>query len=426
MNKQSPMPALFLRAAAVALLAGLASPLVSSAVAAPDPAAPKAPEAGEKNHYLFMGANLQLRIQGEPRNVLGIEGEHYTVQIGEKIARVPLAHSSDLVLRRSFKLADQAVRIDNLKTRLGYMTAEKGGLKRGGLNLETVSGESGLQYVSEVNKMEALGAMALAQTSGTTYTLTVFEPTTYTVTPSEAGMVYAGAESSLATVVGTPATAVNDEQPPVLLFPEKPDPFSVDSLEVSFAVSSPVVIPKAYVVVLVKYALRDKPAEEQTTFFSKGLPVLGPKPVAISIPQNGFPKGYLFKEAQVHVYNHGREVASNVAEKQLSLSEADAHAYLVIQYLVSHKDDVLAPRPLFKKYPLKLKDRLQDPLYNQVLFVKISKEGFPVGAYSDEACTRKADAELETLLAGWRFLPAVNKGKAVEGVAKVRPADTSI
>lgn len=414
-----------LRVAAAVFAAGFAISHASGADSSDAPA-PKAKEPAGRNHYLFMGANLLMRYQGAPRPVLAVEGENYSLAVGGKSTKVPLPHSSDLVLQRSFKLADQAVRIEGLKTAQGYTSTDRGDLKRGGLAMETVSGEAGMQYLSEVNMMESTGALSLGQTEGSGNSLVIFEPGSYTVTSAQAGLVYSSAESSLASSIGLAMPIQNEARPPVMLFPEKPDSFSVDALKVEFEVSSATPIAKPYVVVLVKYALRDKPAEELTTFYVKGFPVFGPKPVSVKMPQNGFPKGFVFKEAQVHVYGQGRELASNVAEKQMALSEADAHAYLVIQYVVGHRKETLAPRPLFKKYPVSLRDRLREERFNRVLYVKVSEAGLPEGVYSDEGCTQKAEGELDSLVSSWRFLPAVADGKAVEGVAKVRPSDTSI
>jgi hypothetical protein len=53
-------------------------------------------------------------------------------------------------------------------------------------------------------------------------------------------------------------------------------------------------------------------------------------------------------------------------------------------------------------------------------FVKVDKTGHPVsGVYIDEECSQPADEAVAVLAAPVRYYPALDKGKAVEGVARL-------
>jgi len=48
--------------------------------------------------------------------------------------------------------------------------------------------------------------------------------------------------------------------------------------------------------------------------------------------------------------------------------------------------------------------------------VRVSKDGFPVGAYFDKGCSRKVeDAYVRSAVMDLRFQPALDKGKATDG-----------
>jgi hypothetical protein len=63
----------------------------------------------------------------------------------------------------------------------------------------------------------------------------------------------------------------------------------------------------------------------------------------------------------------------------------------------------------------------------QLYFVKVSKDGIPLGAYADEACSRSVtDPYLQSVVKEIRFAPTLDKGKAIEGTTKLRLGDIRI
>jgi hypothetical protein len=73
------------------------------------------------------------------------------------------------------------------------------------------------------------------------------------------------------------------------------------------------------------------------------------------------------------------------------------------------------------KLPADLPSRLAQGQFGDALYVKVSKNGLASDAYLDEACSRRVDDPyVEALLKDIRFEPALQNGKPVDGVAKLK------
>jgi hypothetical protein len=124
------------------------------------------------------------------------------------------------------------------------------------------------------------------------------------------------------------------------------------------------------------------------------------------------------KELQVHLYNGGKEVATNIAAKRVPLTRDEAFEYVKMDYLSSHMGTTLPAVPAMGKLPADLPSRLAQGQFRQVFYVKVSKDGIGAHAYLDEACSRPVeDPYIATLLKDIRFEPALENGEPVDGVA---------
>jgi hypothetical protein len=72
------------------------------------------------------------------------------------------------------------------------------------------------------------------------------------------------------------------------------------------------------------------------------------------------------------------------------------------------------------KLPADLRSRLTSAQFAHTFFVKVSKDGLPGEVFLDEACAQKADdSYLLSVIRDIRFNPALDKGRAVDGVARL-------
>jgi len=196
-------------------------------------------------------------------------------------------------------------------------------------------------------------------------------------------------------------------------------------VDVSFKISSPVPLDDPYMVVLVEFQQRGaKPGEVSLLIHGEGLDPITAKPKYIRIREGGMPIGFKFLRHEVHIYNRGKEVATNASAKRVELNRDEARQYLVLEYLAANKDATQPASALPGSLTPAARTRLSGEQLQTTCYVKVGADGALLGVFRDEAANfQLGDDELKAVLADAFFRPALVKGKAVAGVARVRPAD---
>jgi hypothetical protein len=191
-----------------------------------------------------------------------------------------------------------------------------------------------------------------------------------------------------------------------------------DAVEVHFELSSSFYLTKPYVVVMTRFHTRDdRPGVARNAVFAKALEPIGSKPEKIDLLHGGFPLGFEIEELQVHVYNDGQEVPTEIAQKRVPLTRDEAFEYLKIDYFRGHKHEtVLASPAVGRPAPVDI-ERLGPKRLAATFYVKVDKDGRPLGTYIDEDCTQPADPMVAGFAGEIRFFPALDEGKPVAGVA---------
>jgi len=192
-------------------------------------------------------------------------------------------------------------------------------------------------------------------------------------------------------------------------------------MEVSFDVTSPQPLTDAYVVVLARYHDPAQPKDTARNWIcAESLGRVTDPPRRVHILQGGFPRGFELEQVTVHLFDHGRETASNVAERRIALTRDEAFQFMVVDYFATRKDATLPPTLAMGRLSTERRARLSAGELGQTYFVRVNKDGLPRGAFRDEACTRRADgAALDAVFADGRFRPALVKGQPVDGVARM-------
>jgi hypothetical protein len=193
-----------------------------------------------------------------------------------------------------------------------------------------------------------------------------------------------------------------------------------DAVEVTFDVSSAARLAEPYVVFVAQY---HDPGEAHGTahnwIYAKALAPIDAKPTKVHILQGGFPAAFALEKLQVHLYNQGREVATNVADKQVPLTYDEAFTYLMLDYLGTHKGVSLPATPALARITDETRIRLGEQ-FTRTYYVKVSKDGRPQEAFLDESCSQKVgDPYLSSVINDIRFNPALEKGHPVAGVARL-------
>jgi hypothetical protein len=198
-----------------------------------------------------------------------------------------------------------------------------------------------------------------------------------------------------------------------------------DAMDISFEVSAEKPLNSPYVVVVAQYREPNKPPGAlHSWIYARALEPIDSKPRKVRIVQGGFPQGFELEKFQVHLFEHGEELATNVADKRVPLTRDEAFQYVLIDYVSSHKGASLPATPAMGRLPADLRTRLDSGQLTQRFFVKVSKDGLPVETYVDESCSRKVDDPyLQSVIQDIRFKPALEKGRPIEGIALLRFCD---
>ena len=193
-----------------------------------------------------------------------------------------------------------------------------------------------------------------------------------------------------------------------------------DAVAISFEVSSKVYLEKPYLVVTTRFHEKDaKPGVVRSGVFAKALESIGAHPTKIEVLHGGFPPGFELEELQVHLYNEGKEIPTDVVPKRVPLTRDDAFSYLMIDYLHGHKGDTLPATPAIGRPARQELTRLTPNQVKATYFVKVAKNGQASGVFADEGCSQPADEAVAVLAGAVRYYPAIEQGKAMDGVARL-------
>jgi hypothetical protein len=195
----------------------------------------------------------------------------------------------------------------------------------------------------------------------------------------------------------------------------------LDAIDVMFDVRSAKILQNPYVVTMTKFRTAgSKPGMVQNMVYARSLHPIDEHISHVHFVQEGFPFGYELLDFQMHLYNRGVEVASNIASDRVELTRDEAFEYVKMEYMGAHLKDTLPAVPAMGKLPADFPSRLAAGKYRALIYVKVSKEGTANEAFTDASCTRRAtDPYLDTVVQSLRFKPALNQGKTVEGIASL-------
>lgn len=193
-----------------------------------------------------------------------------------------------------------------------------------------------------------------------------------------------------------------------------------DAVELSFEVTSDKVYVEPYLVVLAQYREKPDAPESRLWVYAEAMEPITEKKQKVYVRKGGFPPGFELQNYQVHLYNHGEEIATNVAENRVTLTQNEAEQYLMLQYLGTHKKDTLPPKRALGKLPSEIRGRMDPNLFRRTYYAKVDPQGKPAAVFNDHGCTERADAFLSDAVKQILFYPALEKGRPVEGVVELR------
>jgi hypothetical protein len=398
--------------------------LLASALASPAQANPDAPAAAAetKTHTLFMGADILVEQNKQAYPVEDVVGGSFVINVDGKVVKVP-ANWGEVKMKvaRSLKLAGTNVSVDRLKADRAYTS--------GNDPVKKFMAQQGEMMAAQDAMAARAATMATAQVTSSV--------AAHSTASSPAGPVQglpspwgdpSAAERSFNAAGASAQSAFSRDAGFVGTMQDELAKELFDAIDVEFDVSSAERLAKPYVVIMAQVREKDgKPGESRNWLYAAELDPLDTKPQKVRVKQGGFSPGYELVKYQVHVYDGGQEVATNVAENQVPLTRREAFAYLLLEYLGTHKGQTQPAAPVLGRINPEVRARLGADQLKHTYFVKVSKDGLPGDAYLDEACSRAVEnAVLKSVIMDVRFYPALEKGRPVDGLAPVKLRDLQI
>jgi hypothetical protein len=195
------------------------------------------------------------------------------------------------------------------------------------------------------------------------------------------------------------------------------DPYAPhDAVDISFRISSPVVLENAHAVVVTVFRLPSTPRTTAHGVMVEPLPRITSKPRTVRIQHAALPLGFELVGSRVHIYADGREVATNLSPRRVEVSASEAHQFLLTQYLLDHAGEDRRPEAVIGIRADKVRDLSSPEMLSRNVRVEVDRDGHVVDARVIPAGVEGTDRFIENLVREVRFFPALDGGDPVEGV----------
>jgi len=376
------------------------------------PALPAVPAeiAAAKDHTIFVGVEVAVERKGKFYRVIGAEKNALQIMHNHQLTLIPLVEAKNLRIDRGVKLSNLRANITNLR---GDPGASR---QRQAIDNETFRNSMAVQDEMEDRRDKVLGeavwtAVLSQRTDGSRTPPNTAEDVSAKVL---AQLPELTKNIELASRIGTDLVTSRSG-------PE--GGLSDTGFVVSFDVSAPAPLVQCHLAVIADYTL---PGNSNLTLSSVTLePIanLGPVPQQISCEVRRFPPGATVKGYRVALYSHGQEIATNLSSRRTDITREETVLYLTLEHLARHPGETLPPTPVLMIPRSDFVIRLGSTPLDQVIFARVGKDGKIIRLSSDATGWVRLTPELDRAVDQVAFVPALEKGKPVEGVAKIKLAD---
>jgi hypothetical protein len=395
-------------AALVAVLCAFCSASALPGIAAEDPA----PGPASREFVLFIGLDVTFEQDGVPLRVKHVSGSQAEV-VGDGVSRtISVRQVEGVRTNRETVVATTRVQLDNLKSTSGISAARdpmRAALERQAADANLASFNSDRVARAEARAANASSA-ATSAAAASAHLDTDQARNEARVRSEESARAADNVRDTVRDTGSEPETSDYLDhtrgQPGTRAR-------SVDQLEITFEASSPETIKDAYAVLLTVMRLPAAPKDPVMSLAFRALPPLGPKPRRIALTHDGLPPGFAFERCEVHLYQGGRELATNFSERRIELSREEALQYLILKYTMDHAGRDLPPRPVVELLPQDFAARLPADQRTRAAEVHVRADGHVENVRLEPAGSGSADAYFEAALRDTCFYPALVKGQPV-------------
>jgi len=396
-----------------------------------------------KTHTLFMGADISVNLDKDLYAVRDVVGSSWVIDINGKDKVVSTREAPhNLKITPVLKLTEVSATITGFKKEAAYsfdndpsVIITRGLTRAATTNSMLIGISQDAQHKADTIGNSALGAASLLATSDSQF----------------------GDSARLFTAMTTPAITHPAHLPPGTFFPPSnplvpttlgdgmsmsmalanqaataaasqaasgPEPAGrlttqgLDAMDVEFDISSATPLYNPYVVTITRFHdTRAKPGQVKSLVYARALDPIDSHVSHVHFSEDGFPFSYELVDFQLHIYNRGVEIATNLSAKRVELTRDEAFEYVKMEYIGAHRTDTLPAVPAMGRLPAELPNRLAAGKYTETFFVRVSKDGLAQEPFVDVACSKRIDDPfLEAVVRSLRFKPALAHGEPVEGI----------
>ncbi len=395
-------------------------PLTLGIAFAANPPSPAPAVNAPKTHVLFMGADIALEKGKTYHPVEDVAGTTLVIRVGDKPVKVPQSPNLNLGIKESLKLAATSVTVDHLETERTY-TSLSDPFRKVAQAAALAAGDSAVVDAQRANlavlnlNVAATGAW-VANARGTPD-----EGAALAAQAAEQAKV-ATAEAGLTQTINRPAAEIYDVASRTASAGAEASRERFDAIRVTFDLKTDKDLAHPYYAVIAQIREPEsKPKQARRWAYVRSLEALpAGETRKVTIYQGGMPPGYLLESCEVHVYNGGNELATNLSRKRVPLTDEEAMDYRIIDYVSVNKGRTLPATPASMSLANEVRALLTPAQLSQTCYVRVAKGGRVIAAFRDPAGQEPlADAAIESALKTLRFKPALEAGKPVESIAPI-------
>jgi hypothetical protein len=398
-----------------------------------------------KTEVLFKGTDISVCLDKDVYPVRDVNGSAWVVAIGGEDRTISAKHAAvNLKVTSSLKLTDISANIVGFSKLPGYSFAndptviQSKAMMRAAMTTAMLQGVAqDAQDLADTVGNVALGPsatfaagdhqfgdMALLHTAQTTPAIThpvkAQAGSTSTYNPLVITTMNGADGNGLAELEDIHAAKVAEAQTKSSMEPlGRLTTMGFDAVIIDFSVSAAKPLQSPYLVTIARFHdTSAPPGTEQKLIFAKALNPIDTQTSHVHFSEEGFPFNYEMIDFQVHLYNRGVEIPTNLSPDRSDMTREEAFQFIKAEYVAAHKGDTRPPSPAMGKLPATLPTRLAAGDYGQTFYVRVSRDGLADAAFADGSCSKRIeDPFLESVVRSLRFKPALANGEPAIGVA---------
>lgn len=369
-----------------------------------------------KEYSIFVGQDVSVVRKGKHHLVIGAQKKAVEVVIDGKLTIIPLSEAKDLQLDRGLKLSNHRATIENVRGTEGESRLA------GVAQTEAMLTGMALQDMAEDKRDNVLGASVWAAVYAQ-------RPIVYNLdgSPYEQGPIANEIQQTAIDQLPSLDRSI-DISSRLRTDTTVDNKFGGGGLNdtgyvVSFQVSAPEALEQCHVAVISEYTLPGDSGLTLTSVTLEPIGDLGPTARKFSCEVRRFPPGAQMKGYRVALYSRGQEIVTNLSSRRTDVTRDEAVLFMTMEYLAKHPGETRPPAPILMVPRTELIARLGSTPLDQVIYARVAKDGKILRLSTDVTGSTRLSPDLGAAIDQIAFAPALEKGKPVEGVAKLRLSD---